>query len=202
MGSIIERERDNYYNTSVLIDDKGKILGKYRKIHLWCGEKDLTAPGKTPGVFKTRFGTVGIEICWDLAFPELSKRMALNGARMIFCPTLWTHEDRYSYLNKHKDADLLKKRVPEVNTEEIFINSCVAARAVENNCAFILVNGCGKTKIDGATYKLVGNTQITLPFYGRWKSLTSEETLLTAELDTDLMDLAEEAYHSLADSTL
>lgn len=202
MGSITEKEGDRYYNTSVLIDDTGKILGKYRKIHLWCGEKILNTPGKTPGVFETRWGTVGIQICWDIAFPELSKRMALAGARIIFCPTLWTHDDRYSYINTRKDAALLRSKIPDVDTEEIFIHTCVAARAIENNSAVILVNGCGKTQIYKENHTLVGHSQIALPFYGRWKFLAAEERLLTAEIDTDLLDLAETAYQTLADSRI
>ena len=201
-GSIVEVNDGNIYNTSVLIDDSGKILGKYRKNHLWCGEKTFNTPGTEPGIFNTRWGKVGIEICWDIAFPEQSKKMALAGARIIFCPTLWTHDDRYSYINTLTEAPRLRSRIPDVDTEEIFIHTCTAARAIENNRAVILVNGCGKTMIGGESHTLVGHSQIALPFYGRWKFLAAEERLLTAEIDTDLLDLAETAYQTLKDSRI
>ncbi len=200
MGSIMEKAGDAYYNTSVLIDDRGNIAGTYRKIFLWCGEKFFNTPGTAPGLFETRWGTIGIEICWDIAFPELSRRLARGGARIIFCPTLWTHDDRYSYISLRPDADTMKARIPDVDTEEIFINTCVAARAIENNIAFVLVNGCGKTRIREDVHTLVGHSQIALPFYGRWKVLAAEERLLTGEIDTDLLDLAETAYRTRTDS--
>jgi predicted amidohydrolase len=202
MGSITESHDGRYYNTSVLIDDAGAIIGKYRKIHLWAGEKILNAPGDTPGLFDTKWGKVGIEICWDIAFPELSKNMALGGARIIFCPTLWTHDDRYSYIHLHPEAEVLKSRIPDVDTEQIFINTSAAARAIENNVAIVLVNSCGKTLILDTLHTLVGHTQIALPFYGGWKVLGAEERLLTGEIDTDLLDLAETAYQTRHDSAV
>ena len=202
MGSITEKDGDKFYNTSVLIDDSGNIIGKYRKLHLWCGEKIANTRGSEIGVFDTRWGKIGIEICWDIAFPELTKRMAMEGARLCFCPTLWTHDDRYSYLNCMQDSAVLKSRIPDVETEEIYIKTCTAARAIENNMAFIMVNGCGKTRIGKDIHTLVGNTRIALPFYGNWKFLANEERLLTAEIDLDLLDLAETAYRTLGDSWL
>ncbi|MBN2050677.1 MAG: carbon-nitrogen hydrolase family protein [Spirochaetales bacterium] len=199
MGSITEIDGDRIYNTSVLIDDRGSIIGSYRKMNLWCGEKLFNTPGNTPGVFDTRWGKVGIQICWDIAFPEVSRSIAAAGARVIFCPTLWTHDDRYSYINGMKEAEQLRRRIPDVDTEEIFIHTCVAARAIENCSAVILVNGCGKTDILNQTHTLVGHTQVGLPFYGRWKFLAAEERLLTVEIDTELLDLAETAYHIFED---
>ncbi len=200
MGSMIEKADGRIYNTRVLIDDRGDIAGTYRKIFLWCGEKFFTSPGTSPGLFETKWGTIGIEICWDLAFPELTKNLARKGVRIVFCPTLWTHDDRYSYIGMRPDADAMKARIPDVDTEEVFINTCVAARAIENNIAFVLVNGCGKTKIRSDVHTLVGHSQIALPFYGRWKVLAAEERLLTGEIDTDLLDLAEIAYQTRTDS--
>jgi predicted amidohydrolase len=201
-GSMAEEDGGAYYNTSVLIDDAGAIIGKYRKMHLWCGEKILTTPGREPGLFDTKWGKVGIEICWDMAFPELSKRLALDGARILFCPTLWTHDDRYSYFEGLPDCKALKAKIPDVDTERTYIDTCAASRAIENSVAVVLANGCGKTRIVDNVHNLVGRSQIDLPFYGIWKALAAEERILTGEIDMDLLDLAEEAYRTRIDSVL
>ncbi|HLN54982.1 MAG TPA: carbon-nitrogen hydrolase family protein [Bacteroidales bacterium] len=89
IAGIYEREGKLIYNTALLIDRQGNVAGKYRKIHL--PETEVTG-GLTPGseypVFKTDFGTIGIEICYDNFFPEVAHNLMLNGAEIIFCP-IW-----------------------------------------------------------------------------------------------------------------
>jgi len=81
-----------YYNSAVVIDAGGEILGCYRKVHvpqipLW-EEKYYFAPGNLGfPVFKTQFGVIGVQICWDNFFPEGTRVLALKGAQMIFAPT-------------------------------------------------------------------------------------------------------------------
>ena len=75
-------------NTTVFIDRNGKILGSYSKIHLFDAfsikESDRVAPGDTLGVVDTEFGRIGLQICYDLRFPELTRLQVLAGARAIF----------------------------------------------------------------------------------------------------------------------
>lgn len=89
IAGIYEREGSLIYNTALLIDREGNVAGKYRKIHL--PETEVTG-GLTPGneypVFKTDFGIIGIEICYDNFFPEVSHNLMLNGAEIVFCP-IW-----------------------------------------------------------------------------------------------------------------
>ncbi|MBI5967222.1 MAG: acyltransferase [Deltaproteobacteria bacterium] len=81
-----------YFNTAVVIDADGEILGKYRKIHvpqlpLW-EERAYFHPGNLGfPVFPTRYARVGVQICWDNFFPEGSRILALKGAQIIFSPT-------------------------------------------------------------------------------------------------------------------
>ena len=81
-----------FYNSAVIIDAGGTILGSYRKIHvpqipLW-EERYYFAPGNHGfPVFETRFGTIGVQICWDNFFPEGSRILASKGAEIIFSPT-------------------------------------------------------------------------------------------------------------------
>jgi N-carbamoylputrescine amidase len=90
---IFEMEGDGvFYNSAVVIDAGGEILGSYRKVHvpqipLW-EEKYYFRPGNLGfPVFKTKFGIVGVQICWDNFFPEGARILALKGAQIIFSPT-------------------------------------------------------------------------------------------------------------------
>lgn len=81
-----------YFNTAVVVDTDGQIVGKYRKVHipqipLW-EEKAYFQPGNLGfPVFVTRHARVGIQICWDNFFPEGCRILALKGAQIIFSPT-------------------------------------------------------------------------------------------------------------------
>jgi predicted amidohydrolase len=77
------------YNSAALVDATG-VLGVYRKCHLWDREKLWFAPGADPPrVHDTRFGRVGVLICYDLEFPELTRTLALDGAELLAVPTNW-----------------------------------------------------------------------------------------------------------------
>ena len=89
-GSIPEKVGDKIYNTSVFIGTDGNIIGKYRKIHLFplMGENKNFSPGTTDvKIFKTEFGAIGIAICYDLRFPEIFRKLAHMGAKVIFIPS-------------------------------------------------------------------------------------------------------------------
>jgi predicted amidohydrolase len=80
---------DTLKNIAVLYDRKGNIQGIYEKVQLPDSESEQGAvPGYTLPVFTTDFGNIGILICWDIAFPEVSRILALNGAEILFCP-IW-----------------------------------------------------------------------------------------------------------------
>ena len=80
-------KNNKLYNSAFFIGNNGKIVYKYDKINLFRNEKNKTAPGKTNRIIKTKFGKIGIIICWDIAYPEFVKKLSKKGAWIIFCPS-------------------------------------------------------------------------------------------------------------------
>ncbi len=93
VASLFEtRARGLYHNTAVVIDADGSYLGKYRKMHIpddpGFYEKFYFTPGDLGyKVFKTRYATIGVLICWDQWYPEAARLTALKGAEILFYPT-------------------------------------------------------------------------------------------------------------------
>lgn len=90
--SFFERDKNRLFNTVAVLDADGSNLGIYRKTHIpddhYYQEKFYFTPGDTGfQVFKTRYGTIGIGICWDQWFPETARGMAVKGAELLFYPT-------------------------------------------------------------------------------------------------------------------
>jgi N-carbamoylputrescine amidase len=90
--SVFEPEHNALYNSLVMVDAGGAVLGSYRKSHIPEGpgyhEKFYFSPGDTGfKVFQTRFAKLGVAICWDQWFPETARAMALMGAEILMYPT-------------------------------------------------------------------------------------------------------------------
>ena len=125
----------NFYNSCIFIDDKGKILANARKVYLWKKEKTKFKAGNKFVVKNTKFGKIGILLCYDLEFPEPARIECLKGAEIIFVPSLWS----FSAENRWH-IDLAANSLFNL----LFIAGC---NAVGDSC-------CGKSKIvepDGST---------------------------------------------------
>ena len=90
--SFYEQDINTLYNSIACIDADGTLSGVYRKTHIpddhYYQEKFYFTPGDTGfRAFKTRYGTIGVGICWDQWFPETARGMALAGAEILFYPT-------------------------------------------------------------------------------------------------------------------
>ncbi|WP_333859852.1 carbon-nitrogen hydrolase family protein [Clostridium sp.] len=95
-GSIPEIDDEGkIYNTSFVFDEKGELIGKHRKMHLFdvdikgkitFKESEVLTPGDKVTVIDTKWGKIGVAVCYDVRFPELMRLMALQGAKIIFIP--------------------------------------------------------------------------------------------------------------------
>ena len=182
-GSIIEKDKLGFYNTAYYITSSGKIKSRYRKINLWHPEKKYLNPGNEISVFNTKYGKVGLIICWDLMFQEVFRKMAKKGANIIFCPSYWTFEDASIGLKYDK------------NSEANLVDSLCIGRAFENEIILVYCNAAGSLILPKFKGKLFGHSQITVPFKGAVKKLRhNKEEMFIQEVNTSILKDAEKAY--------
>ncbi|MBR0597310.1 carbon-nitrogen hydrolase [Sinanaerobacter chloroacetimidivorans] len=165
-----------YYNSAAVFDADGSLLGNYRKHHIPEGpqyiEKYYFTPGDSPYlVFKSKYATFGILICWDEWFPEPSRILAIKGADFIFYP---------SAIGSEPDN-------PDLDTSQTWMDG-VKAHGIHNNMYVCAVNRIGKEEAsDGSG---------SMTFYGRsfvsdpWGNIMKEGSrdkaeVIIAELDLD-----------------
>lgn len=111
VGSFYEKssKKDRVYDTSFVVDQSGKILSTYRKIHLYDAlgfrESDkMTSGSKIAKPVKTSIGKIGMMICYDLRFPEMSRSLAVAGSEVLVAPSAWVKgenkEEHWITINK------------------------------------------------------------------------------------------------------
>ena len=111
IGSFYEKstKKDRVYDTSFVIDKLGKVISTYRKIHLYDALKFRESDKMTPGSkiakpVKTSVGKVGMMICYDLRFPEMSRSLASSGSEILVAPSAWVKgemkEEHWLTINK------------------------------------------------------------------------------------------------------
>jgi len=155
---LLEREGDSLRNAAALVGPDG-LIGTYRKTHLpFLGVDRFAVPGDELPVFDTPLGRIGVEICYDLRFPEVTRTLALRGAEIVAHPTNFPVAAR-------------------VQTELITV-----ARAAENRIFLLTANRSGRER----SAEFCGWSQIVDP-YGKRLAETGQtgEVLLTAEIDVE-----------------
>jgi predicted amidohydrolase len=119
-GSILERDVDRIYNTSLLLDRRGEIVARYRKIHLFdvdlqgqppIRETATFSPGSQLVTHETEFARIGLSICYDVRFPELYRGLMALGAEVLMVPAAFTY-----------------------HTGRAHWETLLRARAIENQC--------------------------------------------------------------------
>lgn len=177
IASLFEKRAEGlYHNTTVVLDTDGSYLGKYRKMHIpddpGYYEKFYFTPGDLGyKVFKTKFATIGVLICWDQWYPEAARITSLMGAEMLFYPTA---------IGWHKDQD------KETNEEQYQAWQTIQrSHAVANGVPVVSVNRVG-TEGD---MKFWGGSFVTNAF-GRvmYQADHTQEEVYVHELDMDNSD--------------
>lgn len=154
--------RGSLYNSSVLIGPSG-VVGVHHKMHIPLNEKQFFYAGNTAEVFETELGNIGLEVCYDARFPELSRILALKGAEIICC--LWTVPAIFT--------------VPDAKNTIKFRSY---TRAQENGLYFVSCNRSGR---EGKT-QYMGHSVVAAPDGAIIAaSDTVEEEVLRAELTDD-----------------
>jgi predicted amidohydrolase len=142
VAGFCELDRDRVYNSCVVIDASG-VRVTYRKLHLWDRETLLFTPGdEPPPVIHTSFGVIAAAICYDLEFPELTRRLALSGADLLALPTAIPHNRRPE--GTHPMAVTIAMSTARLNG--IFVASCDhcdAERGLEFDGSTVIVSNLG-----------------------------------------------------------
>jgi len=155
---LLERDGDVLRNSAVFVGPDG-LIGNYRKTHLpFLGVDRFTVPGDELPVYETSLGRVGVEICYDLRFPEVTRTLALKGADLIAHPTNFPVAAR-------------------VQTELITV-----ARAAENRVYLLTANRVGRERKG----EFCGWSQIVDPYGRRLAEADGvEEALLVADVEVE-----------------
>jgi len=186
-GSITEHVpgQSRRYNTSVIFEPDGSRLAVYRKIHLFdvdlpgrvtIKESEVKIPGEEVVTASTRLGTAGLTICYDLRFPELYRRLAFAGARILMIPSAFTFP-----------------------TGEAHWETLIRARAIENQCYVIAPAQFGPNVHGFSDY---GNSMIVDP-WGRVLARAADlEGVVIAPLDMEYLERVRRELPSLANARL
>lgn len=171
-GSFVEKQGKNYYNTSLLISAEGKILAKYRKIHLFgykSLETSILTPGRTPVVTDTPFGKIGMATCFDLRFPELFRAMVAKGAQIFLITAAW----------------------PRARLEPWRLFN--RARAMENQCFLISSNAAGISR----STRFAGHSMVVDPLGTVIGEAGEDETVLNTSIDPETTARARRDFPAL-----
>ena len=192
MISLFEKKtRGFYHNTSIVINEKGKILSKYRKMHIpddpGYYEKFYFTPGDLGfKSIKTKYGNIGPLICWDQWFPEAARLTALKGAQIIFYPTAigWHPKEKKTLGKAQLDSWVTMQK----------------SHAIANGTYVVAVNRVGNEKKGNKKIEFWGNSMIIDPS-GKiiGKLGNKKEGILIREIDYDKIDAAREHWPFLRD---
>jgi N-carbamoylputrescine amidase len=177
IGALFEKRASGiYHNTAVCFDADGRILGKYRKMHIpqdpGFEEKFYFTPGDLGyPVWQTAYGTIGVLICWDQWFPEAARMAALAGAEILFYPTAigWLPEEK-----------------PELGEAQHHAWETVqCGHAVANGCYLAAVNRVG---VEGKT-EFWGQSFVS-DFYGQVvaRAPIDKDSIVEAECDLQALE--------------
>lgn len=162
IGSMLAFKGKGYSNTAVIFSPQGQLLAEYSKVHLFkpMQEVKYLVPGQEAPVFDLVWGRSALAICYDLRFPELFRKYALAGARIVFLSAEWPY--------------------PRV----MHWQTLLRARAIENQFFMVACNRVGES----GDWSFFGHSAIYGPAGELIVGAGEEEMLLTAVIDLDAVD--------------
>lgn len=166
---------ERFYNTTVLIDERGDIALRYRKTHLWATDVGVFTPGDRFEVCEFKGITVGLLICYDIEFPESARALGMLGAEMLVV----TNGNMNPFGPVHRRA--------------------IVARAMENQAFAALVNRTGDGD-DNLTFP--GESALISPFGDVLAELGSEDAVLPVTVDRALLAQSREHYSYVHDARI
>lgn len=176
-GSIVERDGDRLFNTSVVLERDGSIAGTYRKIHLFgygSKEPEVLTPGDAAVVVETPLGPTGLATCYDLRFPELFRAMVDRGAEAFLIPSAWPY--------------------PRVEAWQVLNR----ARAIENQAWLISANCAGGPPAS----RYCGRSMVVDPWGTVVAAAGDRPDVVVAELDRAAAHSARADFPALRDRAL
>lgn len=175
-GSIPELAGELLYNTSIIFNPQGEIIARHRKIHLFdvrvkngieFTESCVLSAGDTTTLFDTPWGKIGVELCYDIRFPELTRRMAKDGARLVIIPAAFN-----------------------MTTGPVHWELLFRSRALDNQ---IFMLGTSPARDLQASYVAYGHSLAVNPWGQVLAQLDEKPGILMAELDLTKIEEVREA---------
>ncbi len=168
-GSIPEKSDEKIYNSSFLFNPEGEIIAVHRKIHMFdidvpdisFKESQTLSSGSKITVVDTELGKIGICICYDIRFPEVSRLMALEGAYLIIVPGAFN-----------------------MTTGPLHWKSLMKVRAIDNQ---VYVAAASPARDENASYVAYGHSMVADPWGDVKCEAGSGEEILYAKIDTSII---------------
>jgi len=193
IGSLFEKRASGlYHNTAVIIDADGSLLGIYRKMHIpddpLYYEKFYFTPGDTGfKAWQTRYGKIGVLVCWDQWYPEGARLTAMAGAEILFYPTAigWHPGEKAEYgVNQHGAWETIQR-----------------SHAVANGCYVAAVNRIGVETPEGGDGIEFWGQSFVAGTSGQIlkKASVDREEILLQEIDLDKVDVTRTHWPFLRD---
>lgn len=170
-GSVPELENGLVYNTSYSFDKEGRLIGKHRKIHLFdidvkggirFMESETLTPGENVTILDTEFCKIGVAICYDVRFPELFRKMTLEGVKLVILPGAFN-----------------------MTTGPAHWDLTMRARALDNQLYFAAVSPARDT---GGPYQAYGNSCVADPWGEFCGKTDARESIVFANIDLDFVE--------------
>jgi N-carbamoylputrescine amidase len=191
VASLFERRAEGlYHNTAAVLDADGSLLGKYRKMHIpddpQFHEKFYFTPGDLGfPTWNTRYGRIGVLICWDQWYPEAARLTAMGGAHILFYPTAigWLPEEKAEYGESQHSAWETMQR----------------SHAVANGVYVVAANRVGLEPSDGGGIEFWGRSFVADPYGNVLAKAGQEPEVLVVPCDLSAVEQARTHWPFLRD---